>query len=252
MAIRSGWVFWMCADVASAFSLLSRLPFPRTEHHRAASAWAWPVVGLAVGGVAALLAAGAMAVGVPLGVAAALVLAVAAMTTGALHEDGLADSADGLFGGWTRERRLEIMKDSHIGSFGTLALLLVMLAAWSALGQLIAAGAYGAVIAAAVASRAPMAMIMARLPQARASGLSHSVGQPPIWAAWGAAGLAVGLVLALAGVQTGGAMLAGAALAGLAVALLARARIGGQTGDILGASQQLAHLAALVTAAALA
>ena len=239
---------WILADLASAFGLLSRLPFPQTRHHRPAACWAWPLVGAVVGGLAAAAGWAAVATGLPVGLAAALVLAVGAMATGALHEDGLADTADGLFGGWTREQRLEIMKDSHIGSYGTLAVLLVGLAAWSALGALLAAGAYGTIVAAAVLSRAPMALIMALMPQARASGLSHSVGRPPVWAALCAAGVAVLITLPLG--LLAGVMTVAAGVAALAVALLARARIGGQTGDILGASQQMASLAALAVAAA--
>ncbi|WP_245298840.1 adenosylcobinamide-GDP ribazoletransferase [Pseudotabrizicola sediminis] len=240
---------WILADVASAFGLLSRLPFPQTRHHRPAACWAWPLVGLVVGAMAAVAGWGAMAIGLPVGLAAALVLAVGAMTTGALHEDGLADTADGLFGGWTRDRRLEIMKDSHIGSYGTLALLLVTLAAWSALTALLAAGAFPAIVAAAVMSRAPMAVIMAVLPHARADGLSRTVGRP--------SGLAALCAVAVAMLITGplglvaGVMSGAAAVAALMVALFAKARIGGQTGDILGASQQMAGLAALSAAAAM-
>ncbi|MDO8884733.1 MAG: adenosylcobinamide-GDP ribazoletransferase [Pseudotabrizicola sp.] len=249
MTAKPDRVVWIFADLASAFGLLSRLPLVQTAHHRPHACWAWPLVGLVVGGLAAGLGWAAINAGLPVGLAAALVLATGAMSTGALHEDGLADTADGLFGGWTRERRLEIMKDSHIGSFGTLALLLVTLAAWSALGALLQAGAYGAIVAAAALSRAPMAMIMAVMPQARASGLSHSVGRPPVWAALLATTFAL-LIAAPLGLMAA-TMAVSAAGAGLAIALLARARIGGQTGDILGASQQLANLAALAAASAI-
>jgi adenosylcobinamide-GDP ribazoletransferase len=89
-----------------------------------------------------LLAAATAAVGLWLGLApgptAALALVAQALATGALHEDGLADSADGLWGGGTRERRLEIMRDSRIGSFGAVALVLVVLLRWSALSALLA------------------------------------------------------------------------------------------------------------------
>ncbi|RGP36673.1 adenosylcobinamide-GDP ribazoletransferase [Pseudotabrizicola alkalilacus] len=249
MTIKRDRPVWILADLASAFGLLSRLPFPQTRHHRPQSCWVWPLVGLVIGGLATGVGWAAMAAGLPVGLAAALVLAVGAMATGALHEDGLADTADGLFGGWTRERRLEIMKDSHIGSYGTLALLLVTLAAWSALGVLLSIGAHAAIVAAAALSRAPMALIMALLPQARNGGLSHSLGQPPVMVALVAAALAL-LIAAPLGL-VGAAMAVAAAAAGLAVALLARARIGGQTGDILGASQQMAWLAALSAAAAM-
>lgn len=239
----------LLADIASAFGLLSRLPFPQTDQHRPASAWVWPLVGSVVGTLAAGCGWVALTLGLPGGVAAAVVLAVGALATGALHEDGLADTADGLFGGWTRERRLEIMKDSHIGSYGTLALLLVTLAKWSALVALLGFGQIGAIIAAAALSRAPMAVIMAVMPNARNTGLSQTVGRPPVVAAGCAVGLALVIALPLGAAGLGMAAAAGAAALG--VALLARARIGGQTGDILGASQQIAELSALGVAAAL-
>jgi hypothetical protein len=126
-------------DVIAACGLLTRLPLPQravTAGPRAA--WAWPVVGAVVGFLSAAAGALALWLGLPVGVAAAVALATSAMVTGGLHEDGLADTADGLFGGWTRERRLEIMKDSRIGSYGMLALMITGLARWSALTALIA------------------------------------------------------------------------------------------------------------------
>ncbi len=236
-------------DLASAFALLTRLPVPAHRPQGARSAWAWPVVGAVVGGLAAALAWAASALGLPAGPVAALVLAAQALMTGALHEDGLADTADGLMGGRTRERRLEIMKDSRIGSFGALALVLVTLARWSALVALIGGGSLGALIAAGALSRAPMALLMAALPNARASGLSHLVGRP----AAHVAALAVALALTLAFLTSGSAALLMPLYAApliLALASAARARIGGQTGDILGASQQLTEAAALVAATA--
>ncbi len=236
-------------DVKSAFGLLTRLPAPRTDRHRPDAAWAWPLVGAVVGGLSVAVGWVALSLGLPAGLAAALMLASSALATGALHEDGLADTADGLFGGWTPERRLEIMKDSHIGSYGTLALLLVTLAKWASLGVLLDAGAYAAIIAAAAISRAPMAMIMALLPNARTSGLSQSVGRPSVRVALVAA--ALGLMIA-APLGLGALPMAAAVIAtGYLVARLSLARIGGQTGDILGASQQLAELAALAVATAL-
>ncbi|MFN3577988.1 MAG: adenosylcobinamide-GDP ribazoletransferase, partial [Tabrizicola sp.] len=92
------------SDLLSAFALLTRLPLPDHQGTGAASAWAWPLVGAALGAMGAALASGVLWLGVTPGVAAALVLAAGAMLTGALHEDGLSDTADGLFGGWTRAR----------------------------------------------------------------------------------------------------------------------------------------------------
>ncbi|MEY4983273.1 MAG: adenosylcobinamide-GDP ribazoletransferase [Pseudomonadota bacterium] len=236
-------------QLLSAFALLTRLPLPQPATFRGgAAAWLWPVVGLAVGG---LMAAGgwlALWLGMPAGVAGAVALAVAALATGALHEDGLADTADGLFGGWTKERRLEIMKDSRIGSYGVLALLVVTLARWSALTVLVAGGHWAAICAAAALSRAPMALVMAALPNARGNGLSSSTGRPPARAAAGAAGMALLLALVLTG-GTAVAMALAAIATTAGIAALARRKIGGQTGDILGATQQMAETAALAVAA---
>ena len=237
------------SDLCAGFGLLTRLPSPQAKSPRPDAAWAWPLVGLVVGALAAGAGWLAMALGLPVRLAAVATIAAAILTTGALHEDGLADSADGLFGGWTPEQRLAIMKDSHIGTYGTLALLLVLLARLEVLAALLEQGAFGVIVAAAVISRAPMACIMALMSSARSKGLSQSVGRPSGLMAGAAALLATAMALIL----TEGAviMVAAAALAALGVALLARARIGGQTGDILGAAQQMAELAALVAACAL-
>ena len=93
---------------------------------------------------------------------------------GAMHADGLADCADGFWGGWTIERRLEIMKDSHIGAYGVIALILIIGLQWQIVAALMQAEiAFIALISAAVLSRAPLPLIMARIPNARGSGLSH-------------------------------------------------------------------------------
>lgn len=237
----------LARDLLAAFGLLTRLPVPFTPP-RPAGAWAWPVVGLAVGGI--VVAQGALAVwaGLSVPLAAVLVMATQATLTGALHEDGLADCADGFFGGRDKARRLEIMKDHQIGSYGGLALILAMLAKWSALVALIAAGQWTVILTAAMISRVPMAAIMASLPNARGVGLSASVGAPPFAAVGVALGLALGLALLLVGILAL-AMLAAMAAAGLAVRAVAKVKISGQTGDVLGASQVLAEVCALAVAA---
>jgi adenosylcobinamide-GDP ribazoletransferase len=237
-------------DFLSAAALLSRLPLPDHAPQGAASAWAWPLVGAALGALAATVASLCLMLGLTPGVAAAATLASLALLTGALHEDGLSDTADGLFGGWTRERRLEIMKDSRIGSYGMLALMLVTLARWSALTTILALGQHWpALIAAGALSRAPMALIMALLPNARGAGLSHTTGIPPLAAAATGAGIAAAVALILT-CATAFLMLALTAATTIPLALSARKRIGGQTGDILGASQQLADAACLAALAA--
>ena len=235
------------ADLRSALALLTRLPLPQSHAapRGAQAAWAWPVAGAVVGSLAACIAALALALGLSPGIAAALTLAAQALLTGAMHEDGLADSADGLWGGWDKARRLAIMKDSHIGSYGVLALILVTLVRWSALASLLATGSvFGSIIAVAAVSRTPMAVLMAWLPNARGAGLSQSVGRPRADTAGIAVLIAVACGLGLVGWHTIGMVIAIVCVS-LALGLIARAKIGGQTGDILGAAQQLAEAAAL-------
>lgn len=242
------------ADLLSAFALLTRLPLPNHRGTGAASAWAWPLVGAVLGALGAALASGALWLGVTPGVTAALVLALSAMLTGGLHEDGLSDTADGLFGGWTRARRLEIMKDSRVGSYGVLALVLVTLARWSALTAILVYGQNGgshwaALIATGALSRAPMALMMALLPNARGEGLSHATGRPSAATALVALALAAAIAAGLAGWAAIPLVLV-AYGAAILLAILALRKIGGQTGDILGASQQLAEVACLAALSA--
>lgn len=236
-------------DFAVAVLLLTRLPLPRLpDHafdHQARAVWAFPIVGVLVGALAVGTGWTALQVGLPAGAAAGLLLLVQIILTGAMHEDGLADTVDGVWGGHTPERRLEIMKDSAIGTYGVLALILSLGLRWVALTALIPAG-FGAVLGAAVLSRAGMPVLMAALPHARESGLSHHVGAPQ----QGSAALAVlvGLVLTLGFGGVG--MILPAFVAGLGIiglGLIAKAKIGGQTGDILGAAQQIIECSILLT-----
>jgi adenosylcobinamide-GDP ribazoletransferase len=237
-------------DVQSAMGLLTRLPLPAIDHPRGAqAAWAWPVVGGVVGGIAALVAWAMLAMGVPVGIAAGMVLVTQIVATGALHEDGLADTVDGFFGGWTKERRLEIMKDSHIGSYGTLALIVSVGLRWQAL--IIVCTTPLAIIALASLSRAPMAMVMAALPNARGTGLAQSVGRPTRQVAVLAVLIGVLASLSTAGLMLTMTMVIALTIATVAVMLTTKARIGGQTGDVLGATQQLCEVAGLVVLATL-
>ena len=235
-------------DPLIALGLLSRLPLPALSGSRQAqAAWAYPAAGLVVAGLGALIGLVAIGLGLPAPLCALLVLAVLVSATGAMHEDGLADMADGLWGGWSRAARLEIMRDSRIGTYGVIALCLSLAARWSALWLLYAVGpgaATATLLASAMLSRAAMPVLMATLPHARDDGLSRRVGAVPLVTA--AIGAALALVAAL--LLTGAAALILAlltALTALGVASLARHKIGGQTGDILGACQQLCEIACL-------
>ncbi len=233
----------------SALMLLTRLPVPHrampSAPRGAEAAWAWPLAGLAVGILAVLVGAAAQLFGLPDTLVAGAILAALVAATGALHEDGLADVADGFWGGHDPARRLEIMKDSRIGSYGVIALVLSLGWRWLALTALVQAGGWGwAVPAAAMLSRAPLVAVSRALPNARGTGLSAQVGRP----SWRLAGIAAALALVPAMALAGWAALLAVlwlvpAVAGCAA--LARARIGGQTGDVLGAAQQVGEIAVL-------
>lgn len=238
-------------DVIRAGQLLTRLPLPGGDGARgAAAAWAWPLVGLVVGLGQMLVGLTALGLGLPASVAAGMAIAAGLLITGGLHEDGLADCADGFWGGMTRARRLEILKDSRIGAYGVLALIVSVGLRWALFAALLAIAPLS-LLAAAMISRAAMAGVMARLRFAREDGLAAHVGRPPAWAVGLGGGIAIlGAVLTV-GVVAGIMAAAIAAGATLAVALVARAKIGGQTGDVLGATQVVSELAALTACAAL-
>lgn len=235
-------------DLPAALGLLTRLPVSvqsaRAMDRGAASAWAYPLVGVVLGVILAASVALMAWAGLPSGIIAGLILAGSVILTGAMHEDGLADSADGLWGGWDRARRLEIMKDSHIGVYGVCAIALSLLIRWLALVAIVAIGSYWvAFIAIGALSRTGMVVLMAVLPHARANGLSRSVGRPPAAATWLAIGFGAGFAV-LCGYPW---LILVAAGATAFCGLVARTKIGGQTGDILGATQQITEIALLIT-----
>ena len=233
-------------ELAAALMLLTRLPVWRLHlalPQRAGDAlWAYPLVGALVG----LIGAAMFALSHPFGAvpAAVLTVAVQVLTTGALHEDGLADMADGFGGGATRERRLEIMRDSRVGSYGVVALILVMLLRVSAIAQ--ATHPILALIVAATCARAAMLAVLATTPAARrdglASGLAESDRAPML------VGGAVAVVMALALLPLGSALAVMALTLAIAAALrwLALRQIGGQTGDVLGSVCALTEAAVLL------
>lgn len=236
-----------------AVSLLSRLPVGTIRGDVpaiAASAWAWPLVGAGVGALAALVALAARGIGLPPIMAALLALSAAALATGAMHEDGLADVADGFGGGRDRARKLAIMRDSRLGSYGALALVLAT--GLRAAG--IAAAAEGHALALALiglgaASRAGLPLALCLMPPARTDGLGH--------AATGAIGparaaLLVGFLFLLPlGPGAAVAVALTMALAALILAGLALRQIGGQTGDVMGAMQVVTESAGWIALTAI-
>ena len=161
--------------------LLTRVPLPHLPNDAfskgADAVWAYPLIGIVVGACGVLLGQLSLWFGLPVYGAATLTLTTMMLLTGAMHEDGLADVFDGFWGGYTPERRLEIMRDSQIGTFGVLALIMVSTLRISAIAALLVSW-WPAIIVGTVLSRAVMPILMNILPHARNDGLSHSVGQP--------------------------------------------------------------------------
>ncbi len=254
-AIRSALAGWQ-DDLVAAARFLTRLPLGSLETSRsrplAVVMRAFPLVGILVGLAGWAVFALATALGLPALIAGLLAVATTVAVTGGLHEDGLADTADGFGGGAELERKLAIMRDSRSGTYGVLALVFSVALRAAALATLTSPRAGLALIAAHAVSRAFLPMVMRRLESAREDGLGVAAGQPDDAAiGWC---LAIALVMALfcLGVGSGllGLIVAAAAVAALAA--LARGQIGGYTGDVLGAAQQIGEIAMLLTAAAAA
>jgi adenosylcobinamide-GDP ribazoletransferase len=243
------------ADMVMALRFFSRLPTGDAPHEKPVlrrMALALPFASLVIGiGPALLLTLGTMA-GLPAYFAAALAIAAAVLATGAMAEDAIADAADGLFGGASRERRLEIMKDSRHGSYGVAALCLFVLLRVTGLGAIAAMNplaAGGVWLAAGVIARSAALWLPATLPPARDTGAGATAGELPKRNFAIGASFAVILAVVLAGPFAGwlGVLLALilAALVALGWTALCRRLVNGQTGDLTGALMALGEVAAL-------
>lgn len=241
-------------DFKAAVAFLTRLPMPHPDGAMPANFVRahrmFPVVGALIGAAVGLLCVGLRVAGVPDLAAAALALGASAILTGALHEDGLADIADGFGGGRTRDAKLEIMRDSRLGTYGAVILLVSFAAKISALAAIPNGHVVTSLIAAHALARGLLPVMSLNLPYARNDGLARNAGRPDATIAAVAFGLA--LLIALLVLSWSNALFA-AALAGasgLGIAWLALRQIGGQTGDVLGGAEQVAETAILVLLAA--
>ena len=251
MTIDQAWLAERGRELQAGILFLTRLrygaPGPVDGAMIGRAAWAFPVAGIVVGIVGAVVYGLAIELGVPFWPAAALCVASTMTLTGCLHEDGLADTIDGFGGGKTREQKLSIMRDSRIGTYGVCALAIATLLRVSALALLGAPGPVTAVlIAAHGAGRAVMPAFMALLPPARGDGLSATAGQPPLGSTAAAAVLGVLILLLCLGFGHGLAALIALAIAAALVGWLSLHQIGGQTGDVLGAAEQVSEIVILL------
>ena len=251
----------LLSDLLFCLRFYSRLPLPVFRFEAAPHAMGdfgravrlVPLAGLLIAVPAGLLLAGAGAV-LPPELAAVLSLMALAATTGAFHEDGLADVADGFGGGRTIERKLEIMRDSRIGAFGGVALCLSLLARWAALTVLLRIGitpALTALFAAAALSRWLGLLPIALMPPARKDGAAHAAAGPQRSAMALGGALALGAGLSPWWLGGGALWLCATAVAlacgaALGMVYVSHRHIRGQTGDVAGAAQQVAEITFLI------
>ncbi|HEY4345501.1 MAG TPA: adenosylcobinamide-GDP ribazoletransferase [Parvibaculum sp.] len=245
-------------DIRLALAFLTRLPISVGGGASAPGAlaramWAFPLAGAITGGIGGAVFIVAAVLGLPPFVSSFLALAAMVAATGALHEDGLADMADA-GGGATRERKLDIMRDSRIGTYGVVALLLALLLRASVMSAY--ANAKNILplllllISAGAVSRGVIVAVSYALPSARASGLSASAGRPTLAALLTAAVLALAVALLALPLHTIAMGMIGCVVGAVAIVVLAQRQFGGQTGDVLGASQQVAEIGFLLGALA--
>ncbi len=231
-----------------ALAFLTRVPVPAagplTERRLGRAAACFPAVGLLVGGVLGGVRIAADTI-LPAGPATILAIAAATLLTGALHEDGLADSADGLGAHVARERRLEILRDPRIGAYGALALIGATLLAWSLLAGLDGVACLRAALVAHVLARWSLLPPALALAPARPDGAGRLLTPTPLATAIGSA-TAIATALIAGGPGPGAIALAAAALVtALTIPVVGRA-LGGTTGDTLGATAKLVELTALI------
>jgi adenosylcobinamide-GDP ribazoletransferase len=240
--------------VAASAAFLTRAPglarFEYTGTDLVRGAVAFPLVGGAIGALVGGAVLAGTELGLPILLAAALAVALEVVVTGALHLDGLADSADGL-AGRTPERTLEIMRDHGVGVYGAAAVALDLLVKVAAIGSLPRADVLPVLIAVYAVSRAAPLLLAAVLPYAGAAGTGRAFVDG---VGWVPAGSAVAVAASIGAVTVGAhvavgwvpALLVCLALVSGGVAFAARRRLRGVTGDVLGAAVELSVLAGLV------
>jgi adenosylcobinamide-GDP ribazoletransferase len=254
MTTPNTWPHRIAADLKTSIAFCTRLPIgdaASTGSNVARAGWALPVAGAVVGVIGALVYCIAGGLSLSPAIAAALALAATTAVTGALHEDGLADTVDGFGGGKDRQSKLAIMRDSRLGVYGACALLVSFLLRWSALAAIAQPLAVSmALIASHASARASLPIFMRLVPRARADGLSAGAGEPSGESA--AAGCVIGVIALFGTLGAWPALIAVAFLiaAGLLMIALSKSQIGGQTGDVLGALEQLNEVVVLLIAAA--
>lgn len=240
------------SGLRTAVTFLTRLPIGDGAKPRVDAAPVWfPVVGAAIGAVTGGVYAAAWHVLPPLA-AAALALSVGTLITGGLHQDGLADTADALVGGWDVEQRLAIFKDSRHGTYGVLALILVIAMQMTALGSLGATQGVVALVAAHALGRSGALALMLHMRPVRSTGLNARFAERlPRRSGVLSVAVMAALVVVMLG-PYGIALIGAAAVGSAAVAVWAHRKIGGAVGDVLGAAEQVTETLVLLATSILA
>lgn len=241
------------AGPLAALQFLTRLPIRLRREPDMATMVVWfPIAGLVIGAIVGGVGAGMWELTPPL-VAGAVAVTVGLLVTGAFHEDGLGDIADAFGGGYTVERRLDIMKDSRHGTYGVAAMCASIVVRVVAIGSMPGpAVIVASCVAAHVVARSIAVGLMASVPLAAHSGLGSDYGRSTT-PARAAVALVIGTAItALAVGWWVGPVLGAAVVAAVAVGALAKHKIGGISGDVLGACEQVAECICLVVLSGLA
>ncbi len=240
---KGGWI----QEFLVALVFLTRLPM-RTNFSFDISALktacrAFPLIGLIVGGLSGTVFLLSVVAGFPEAVAALLAIAAQVLVTGALHEDAIGDIADGFGGGTSREKKLEIMKDSRVGTYAVVMLIVILLlkaAALSSFPDPIIV--FSVLVVAAVTSRGLIGWGLYLMRPARSDGLGKQSGKPELVTVLWLTILSIGIAVLVLGPFHGATALLAGIIGAAFTGFVAQRQIGGQTGDVLGAIQQISEL----------
>ncbi|MDF2366115.1 adenosylcobinamide-GDP ribazoletransferase [Sneathiella sp.] len=246
-AYKGGWV----QDFTVALVFLTRLPiqpgftFDMSALKTACRAFA--LIGLIVGGVSGTVYVLSAFMGLPLHVSAILAVAAQIIITGALHEDAISDVADGFGGGADKEKKLAIMRDSRVGTYAVAGLIVVISLKIAVLGSMSdPLFGFAFLVVAAALSRGLMTWALYLMPAARKDGLGHGAGRPDVMAPLVSTAICILIVILILGPQLGAIALMSGIVGACLMGLIAKRQIGGQTGDVLGAIQQVSEIFILV------
>lgn len=245
---KGGWI----QDFLVALVFLTRLPitlgFSFDLKALKSACRCFPLIGIIVGGLSGAIFMISYAVGLPPLLSAFLAVAAQILLTGALHEDAIGDVADGFGGGSARDRKLEIMRDSRVGTYAVLALIFIVGIKVTALSSLATPlTVFAVLVSSATASRSLMVWAMYLMPSARNDGLGHGAGRPAILEPLVATVLGILVAIVALGNLVGAVALLSAIIGATLMGVIAYRQIGGQTGDVLGAIQQISELVFIVS-----